>query len=97
MLAAGLGALVVAPAVVDPEAKEGEVGSGVAFGRVGAGLTPGSAPVWAVGIWTVGPCVDTLSAWGLGGAGLAVERPGVCPGLSVLRGVLALAKVKAVV
>lgn len=99
MLAAGWGALVVVPTVMDAEAEEGEAGSGVVLRRVGAGLLAASAAVRAVGAWTVGPCVGALSVWGLRGTvGLAVARPGVCPGRSCEpKGPLTLARAAAAV
>lgn len=64
VLTVGSGALVVEPTVVDSEAADGEVGSGVVFKRVGVGLCAMSSTVQGVGLgaWIVGPCVDSLSA-----------------------------------
>lgn len=87
------------PTVMDAEAEEGEAGSGVVLRRVGAGLLAASAAVRAVGAWTVGPCVDALSVWGLRGTvGLAVAWPGVCPGRPCeSKGPLTLARAAAAV
>ena len=80
MLTVGLGALVVVPMVVDMEATVAEVGSGVVFKRVGVGLCAVSSTVRDVGVgaWMVGPCVDSLSTWGLEGVRLAVGPGGPC-------------------
>ena len=72
-------AVVAVTAVVATEATDGRVGSEVVLERVGVGSLAVPAMGRAVDAWTVGACVDALSAWGLeGGAGLAVELPGVC-------------------
>lgn len=82
MLAAGSlpCALVALITGVDTEATERVVvGSVVVLERVGAGqlVVPATGP--AVDPWTVGPCVDMVSAWGLlGRMGLSVESPGMC-------------------
>lgn len=82
--------LVVVTTVVDTEATEGEVGSGVMGLLVSA-----TGPV--VNACVVEPGVDPLSAWrGVRGAGLPVEWLDVClEGLCVPVGVLAFAMVAA--
>lgn len=98
VLAAGSGACILAVVtdVVDAGAVDPRVGSGAVLARGDVG--PLAVPVVgrAVDVWTVGPCVDTLSAGGLAGwlggrAGRAVE------GLCVPVGLLALAVSPAVV
>lgn len=89
------GASVAVTAVVDTGATgavDERVGSGVVSARVGVGPLVVPAPGRAVDVRTVGPRVDTSSAWGLvGGAELAAGWP--CVPVRVL----ALAVVPAVV
>lgn len=99
MVAAGSSAcvFVVVTTVVDTEATEGGIGSGIVFTRQGVGLLAGSATGLAVDAWIVGPYVDMLGIWGLvGSVGLTVEWPDVClEGLCVPVGLLAFAVVAA--
>lgn len=66
MVAAGSLAcvLVVVTTVVDREAIEGEMGSGIVFTRQGVGLLAGSATGLAMEAWMVGPCVDNVKCLG---------------------------------
>lgn len=60
------------------------VGSAVALERVGVGLLVMSATGPVVDAGMLGPCVDTLGAWGLKeDTGMAVEAPDVGSGLCV--------------
>lgn len=84
--------LMAVTTVVDAEATEERVDPVAVFTRDGVGLLALSATGWAVDAWMVGPCMDSLGAWGpTGSRGLAVEglgvrlaRPCVPRGLSAL-------------
>lgn len=82
-------ALVVVTTVVDMEATERGLGSGVVFTSGALGLLAVSA---TGRVWVVGPRMDS-NAWAIvGGVGLAMECLGVCvEGLCVPVGLLAFA------